>query len=381
LDEVLKNVSWFMAFILIYIYIGYPILCFLIARLNGKPVSKDEELEPCVTLIISAYNEEASIAIKIRNSLKLDYPGDKLEIIVVSDGSTDATANIVKSFAYKSVRVLDYKENRGKTAVQNDAAREAWGEILVFSDANSIYEKNAIRKLVRNFKDPKVGCVCGELTYINPNDASSRGEGLYWRYEKFMKKQESLLGNAVGANGSIYAVRKELYIPLKEDIISDFIEPLEIAARGYRVVYEDEALCYEYASPSYSMEFHRKVRIVARSFRGFLSILHMLNPFKFGFISISLISHKLLRWFAGLFLVILFFVNVVLAINLQGIYTVMLYMQILFYLLAVVGLITRSRLKPLFVPAYFCMVNFASLLGILKLLFGEKFISWQPVRK
>lgn len=370
---------WVIAFIIIYIYFGYPVLCWLCAKIIRKPVIKDDNYLPKVTLIIAAYNEEKFIEKKLQNTLDLDYTKDKLEVIVVSDGSADRTNSIVRRFESAGIQLLEFKENRGKTACQNDAVKQSTGHILVFSDANAIYKQDALQRLVRNFKDPKVGCVCGELRYLQGNGADGHGEGLYWRYEQFLKKMESRIGNVLGANGSIYAVRKELYVPLDKDIISDFVEPLKIAARGYRVVYEPQAVSYEYLSSSYSSELNRKVRIINRSYRGILSIKYLLNPFSYGLLAVGLVSHKLLRWFAWAFLLLLFVLNIILAFE-SNLYLLFLTAQVVFYLMALVGMFYKKLWKPLQIPTYFCMVNYASYKGLLMHHMGNRIISWQPSR-
>jgi len=329
--------------------------------------------------MIAAYNEEKFIEKKLQNTLDLDYTKDKLEVIVASDGSTDQTNYIVRRFEAAGVQLLEFKENRGKTACQNDAVKQSSGDILVFSDANAVYKQDAIQKLVRNFKDPQVGCVCGELRYLQGNGADGHGEGLYWRYEQFLKKVESKIGNVIGANGSIYAVRKELYVPLDKDIISDFVEPLKIAARGYRVVYEPQAVSYEYLSDNNSAELNRKIRIINRSYSGLLSVKSLLNPFSHGLLAVGLISHKLLRWFALAFLLLLFVTNIILAF-VSNLYLPFLTAQVVFYLMALVGMFYEKLWKPLQIPTYFCMVNYASFKGLLMYYMGKRIISWQPNR-
>lgn len=375
-------IYWALLGVIIYVYIGYPIICLLGATFFNKHVLKDESYCPFITLIISAYNEEDVIKDKLANTLELDYPRDKMECMVVSDGSSDRTCEMVEEFAssYAFIKLLDFKKNRGKTTVQNDAVKIAKGEVIVFSDANAMYEKDALKKIVRNYYDPSVGCVCGELRYVDGNSAINKGEGLYWRYEQFLKQAESKIGIMLGANGSIYAVRKDLYFPLGHDIISDFVEPIKIVEKGYRAVYEKEAISYEDTSSSYESEFQRKVRIITRGYRGLWSVKNILNPFRYGFLSIALISHRLLRWYTSFFLIFLFIINIILVIKLQGIYLIILVAQLIFYLLALAGYISKTKSKIMFVPAYFCVVNCSSLLGIYNYYRGDRAVSWKPVR-
>lgn len=374
----LEVVFWLLILLLSSIYICYPVLCLVYAKIKEKPVTKGDNFYPFVTLIISAYNEGKHIENKLKNTLNLNYPQKKLEVIVASDGSTDKTNDIAKRFESDKVILLDFKNNRGKTACQNDAVKHAKGDILVFSDANAMYNENAIIKLVGNFNDPFVGCVCGELRYIEES-GSTHGEGLYWRYEQFLKKMESKIGSVLGANGSIYAVKKDLYIPLSPEIISDFVEPLKIAEKGFRVVYEPEAVSYELLSNSIQDEFGRKVRIINRSYQGLLSVKYLLNPFRYGLLSIMLLSHKLLRWYAWAFLLLILGLNIVL-VKESTIYVILLLMQVVFYLLALLGFSFKKLWKPLRLPAYFCMVNYASFKGILMYYMGSRFVSWQPNR-
>lgn len=351
---------------LIYVYFGYFIILYLVKKLVHNFVFKKDIL-PKVSLIISAYNEEDIIEQKIKNSLELDYPKDKLEIIVANDGSKDKTSEIVKK--YPEIKLLDYKENEGKTQTQNKAVKEASGEILVFSDANAMYNPDAIKKIVRNFADKSVGAVCGELRYKDINDSGAAdGEGLYWKYERILKKWESNIYSTLGANGSIYAIRKELYEPLPADIISDFVEPLMIVKRGYRCIYEPEAISFEKPEGDFKKEFKRKVRIITRSLRGFLYIKDLV---KFNFIGFALISHKLLRWLAPIFMILLFISNLLYH---KDIYLYFLFGQVIFYGFALLGLKFKNKL--FYIPSYFTMVNYAALKAIIKFIKGEKYISW-----
>ncbi len=380
---VTEIIFWILTAVLFYIYFGYPLLILIFSYFMTKPVVKKDDYEPFTTLIITAYNEEKHMGEKLVNTLELDYPRDKLDIIVASDGSKDNTNQIVRKFIkqHPEIRLLAFKKNRGKTAAQNRAVTCAQGEIIVFSDANARYRTDAIRKLVRNFYDSRVGCVCGELRYRVENYGAGEGEGLYWKYEKYLKKLESRLGNVLGANGSIYALRKDLYVPIKEDIISDFVEPLKIIEKGFRAVYEEKAVSYEDASNSFQLEFQRKVRIITRSYRGLLSVKKMLNPVKYGFLALGLFSRKLLRWYTGIFLGALFIVNLYLAFFPGGFFLFTLLFQILFIFLALGGIISKRSFKLLLIPAYFCVVSYSSILGLLRYYQGDSAVSWVPSRK
>lgn len=379
----LETLFFFFIFIILYVYLGYPLVITLLAAINRKTVIKDDNYEPSVSLIIAAYNEEAIIAEKLKNCLLLNYPKDKLEIIVFSDASTDRTAEIVKSFEQDHIILIDLTDRKGKTAGQNLAATQATGEIIVFSDANALYRENAIRKIVRNFNDPTVGCVCGELVYYS-EDKSLIGdaENVYWDYEKFIKRQEDRAASILGANGSIYAVRKQLYSPLPEDIISDFIEPFKIIAQGYRVVYEPEAISSEGSTKNFIEEYKRKKRIINRSFYSLLHFSSFLNPFRYPLLSFQLFSHKILRWMIPVYLPIIFIVNLFLLKSLF--FQVIFGLQIIFYVTALLGyVLEKNRWHNIFfyAPFYFCLVNIASLDAIINLFIKRKnVVTWNPIR-
>jgi len=358
----------------------------LLAFARGGVPKVDSNYLPTVSLIIAAYNEEAVIGKKVENSLRLDYPKDKLEIIVFSDASTDRTDEIVKGYADRGVKLLRIEGRKGKTYCQNEAAKVAQGEILVFSDANSMYEPDAIRKLVRHFADERVGCVSGELRYRD-GEKGVEGERVYWGYEQTIKRLESRISSLVTANGSIYAVRKSLYEPLQADAISDFIEPLKIVGRGYRVIYEPEAIAWETTAKDPKKEFRRRVRIVTRSVHSLLrdrSLLSLLDPVKYGMFSIQLWSHKVLRWFSGLFLLFIFAFNIPL-LGQGSVYMIIMAGQVVFYLLALWGFLTeavlkRQALKIPHVVYYFLLSCCAMLKGVYDGLRGHTMVTWQPSR-
>lgn len=376
---------WFLIFLIAYSYFGYLLLLVVLGWFRSETV-ETAEIIPSVSLLITAYNEEKVIKQKIENSLALNYPHDKLEIIIASDGSTDKTNDIVAEYTDKGIRLSHSIKRRGKTAAQNDAVLRSSGEVIVFSDANAMYARDAIKKLVRNFDERKVGCVCGELKYTNSSESvAGKGENLYWKYEKFLKRKESLVSSLLGVTGSIYAVRRALYVHLNQDIggVSDFVEPLEIVRKGYKVVYESDAISFEEPSINMKMEFKRKVRIVAESIRGLFSEKELLNPIKYGIFSIQLISHKLLRWTVPIFLIGLFVSNLFLWDN-GNVYRSLLIFQIVFYLSALVAWVFEligSQIKLFYIPYYFCMVNSAALIGWFKYFTGQKEIIWETARK
>lgn len=379
----LEVIFFTLSFLIFYVYFGYPFIIYILGKLNRRTINLDDQFQPNVSLIIAAYNEEHVIEEKIKNSLEIDYPKDKIEIIIFSDGSTDRTDEIVKKFGKDGIILLKLNERKGKTAGQNFAVSRARGEIIVFSDANALYQHDAIKKVVRNFADSSIGCVCGELVYFKDNrSAIGDAEDAYWNYEKFIKRHENNAASILGANGSIYAVRKNFYAPLPADIISDFIEPLKIIEQGYRVIYEPKAFSFEQSTTNFRQEYSRKKRIINRSFYSLLSNKIFLNPVKHPLLSFQLVSHKILRWLIPIYLPIIFLVNLFLLDSVF--FQVSLGLQIFFYVAAGFGyILERNNWHNVFfyAPFYYCLVNIASLHAIL-LFFAKqkKVITWEPIR-
>ena len=371
--------------IILYVFIGYPFLVFLIGYIVGLiRKEKTEDVEPHVTLIISAFNEEEVIQEKLKNSLALDYPKGKLEIFVVSDASTDNTDNIVNEFANYGVRLIRQEGRLGKTSGLNFAVPQAKGEIIVFSDANAMYEQDAVRKLVRHFCKKSVGYVVGQARYGDINrTAAAKSEVIYWEYEIFLKKYESRLHSVVGGDGAIYAIRKELYESLLITDINDFVNPLQIILKGFRGVYEPEALCWENAAGSFEKEFNRKTRIVNRSFSGLLRVKSVMNPFKTGIFSLQVISHKLLRWFIPVFLLILIISFFGVVIQYTKIFQCSMLLFITFFWCSYIGYLFADRYKvwPVFYyPYYFVSGNIASSIGIFRSVTGHVQATWSSAR-
>ena len=335
-----------------------------------------------MTLVVSAYNEAGVIGEKMANSLALDYPAGKLEVLVVSDASDDGTDDIVRSIADPRVQLLRMEARGGKTLGLNAAVLAARGEIVVFSDANAMYRPDAIRRMVSNFADPAVGAVIGESTYSDATGGADQDESLYWRYEVAIKRLESAIGSVVGGDGAIYAIRRSLYVPMRADALSDFVNPLQIARSGYRCVYEPRAISVEKAAGDFDREFRRKVRIVNRAWRAMMSLKDLLNPFRHGFFTLEIVSHKVLRWLVPLFLLICLLANLAL-LREGGLYVFLLAGQVLFYALAAVGHARRLRgdlPRALALPYYFVMVNLASARGILEAYWGRTYTTWTPPR-
>ena len=380
---ILKIIIWLSLSILLYVYLGYPLAITIVAQLKGRKQKLiDSNYEPHVSMIIPARNEEKVIAKKLNNTLQLNYSKEKLEIIVISDNSLDKTDEIVRQFEADGVRLLSLTERHGKTWAQNIAAEKALGQVLIFSDANAMYIPDAVKHLAQYFQDPQVGAVSGELHYSNPaNSAVGYEENLYWRWEKFIKRQEHIAGCILGANGSIYAVRKTDYIPLEKNIISDFIEPLEIIVRNKKLVYEPKAISYEQASLSFDQELARKRRIISRSIYSLRVHNHLLNPFRSGLLFFELLSHKVLRWLTPVFAVIVFIFTALLSLN--GLYTSFFVVQTVFYALGLLGFMFKNQNNwptLFFTPYYFCLLGYASIQGILDFLKGKSSVIWEPIR-
>ncbi len=375
-------IFWLTLAIIFYTYLGYPILTLFISLFVNNPVNR-EDTQPSVTFLITAYNEEKSIRQKLENTLGLDYPKDKMEIMVASDGSTDKTDKIVKEFSDKGV-VLHRVEGRvGKTATQNSAVRMCRGEIVVFSDAASMYEPNAVQAIVKNYADPTVGAVSGMYTYED-KEGTSAGLGtiLFWRLENFIKSRQTKIKTITGCCGCIYSVRKTLYTELPPDIISDLVEPLTILQKGYRIVFEPEARAIEETAGATKDEFRMRVRVIVRGMNGMLFVRRLFNPKKYPFVSFQLISHKLLRWLVSVFAIIVFVSNAML-VTTSWFYALLFICQIAFYSSAVVGYYKEQKgiHKPIFyLPLYFCTVNLAALISMFKVLKKENMVTWQTNR-
>ncbi|MFY9647351.1 MAG: glycosyltransferase family 2 protein [Terriglobales bacterium] len=353
----MTRLFWIATGFVVYVYFGYPVLLWALqAVFRGAP--RKEPGEPSVSLLVAAYNEAAVIADKIRNALALDYPADKLEIVVASDGSKDATAEIARSFVASQpgrVRLFHYEQNRGKMAVLNDAVPELRGEIVAFSDASSMLAADSLRVLVQNFSDARVGAASGVYRLLKKDQAQlGAQEDLYWKYETFLKVQEAKLGAFTGAHGSLYAIRCALYpFPPLNTINDDFTIPMRILEHGHRVAYEPGAVAYEEA---HEMEgFSRRVRITAGNIEQLREIKGLVLPPR-PFVLFCLLSHKTGRLLVPVFMVMALAANIVL--RGQFPYNWLLLGQGLFYGLAVLGAMVNLP-KLLRLPYYFCMINSA----------------------
>jgi len=378
---------WFCLLLVFYAYTGYPLLVTLLSLFFRSEVRRDERYEPRVTLLIAAYNEEKDIEEKLKNSFALDYPKDKFEIVVASDGSTDKTDEIVRQYADNEagVRVVLHQvEGRlGKTAAQNSAVKVCQGEIIIFSDAASMYDQGVVRAMVRNYADPRVGAVSGMYKYVNKAGGSvGFATILFWNLENFIKSRQTRIRTITGCCGCIYSVRKSLYEELPTAIISDLVEPLMILKKGYRIVFEPQALAYEETTGHSSEEFNMRIRVIVRGMNGILFARQLLNPLKYPFVALQLISHKIMRWLVPVFCVVIFVTNAMLVSESQ-LYSILFGLQIIFYLLAIIGFFLERKgihKKVFYLPFYFCIVNTAALISIFKVFQGQKIVAWQTKR-
>jgi cellulose synthase/poly-beta-1,6-N-acetylglucosamine synthase-like glycosyltransferase len=372
---------WLAAGIVIYVYAGYPLVLLLLRGLMGRPAPRppctttELATAPTVSLVVPAYNEAEFIGAKLRNSLALDYPADRLEIVVASDGSRDGTTEIVRRFTDDPrVRLCDYPQNRGKLYVINDTIPLLTGEIVAFSDASSMLDKHAMRRLLAHFVDPHVGAVSG-VYKVTERDQARHGieEDFYWRYETFLKLQESAIGSILGCHGSLYAIRKDLYpFPDPRTINDDYVIPLRILQRGYRIAYEPAAVAAEEAKQMGG--FSRRIRIMAGNFRQLQELTALLRPFRplelFFFF-----SHKVGRLLVPWALIVMFCANFRLLD--RPFFQWTLAAQLGFYALAVAGAIWPLWPDVLRLPYFFCMINVASFLGLFSAVSGRSEVAWR----
>jgi glycosyltransferase involved in cell wall biosynthesis len=375
----LEWVFWIALVVGIYPYVLYPLLAALLAKLQRRAV-KVAAIAPRVSIVISAYNEVRHIEATVRNKLAQDYPAQLLEIIVVSDGSTDGTDDVMTKLAEEDSRVVFFRQDprRGKTAALNLALARAQGEIVVFSDANSMYQPDTVRKLVANFADPSVGYVTGKMIYVNP-DGSIVGDGCsaYMRYENWLRVRETLIGSVVGVDGGVDAVRRALYRPMTADQLPDFVLPLNVVDQGYRVVFEPAAQLCEDALSESSAEFRMRVRVSLRALWALRSMSRLLNPLRGPLFAWQLWSHKVLRYLSFLPLGLACLLNAVLATTDSSLYGAVLVGQGLFWLAVLAG--ARGATFPVArFSYYFALLNFASAVAFVRFLRGQKTVLWQP---
>ena len=389
---ILKITFWVFLFIVFYAYLGYGILLFFLVRLKRiikkSKAAEEKDFEPEVTLFVTAYNEKDFIDAKIKNSLSLDYPKERVRQVWITDGSDDGTPEMLSH--YEGVEVYHLPLRAGKVAAMNRGMQFVKTPIVIFSDGNTLLGKESIRRIVSLFRDPVVGCVSGEKRIFN-KDSAAATEGIYWKYESTLKKWDAELYSVVGAAGELFALRTELFQPVEPDtLLDDFIISLRIAEKGYTIQYDPQAYAIENPSASVKEELKRKIRISAGGIQSIVRLKELLNPFRYGILSFQYISHRVLRWtLAPLGLLIMLICSACIVaedglLNYCSIYVWLFWGQIAFYLAAILGWYLEERkikLKVLFVPYYFSIMNLAVFLGFARYIRNQQSVNWERAKR
>lgn len=392
----LSILFWLLMLVLMYSYAGYAMILRILVGLkrlfqSAENLPDDPLYEPEVTLFVTAWNEKDYVAQKIANSFSLDYPREKVRYIWITDGSDDGTYELLRD--QPGIEVHHQPDRKGKIDAMNRGIPFVKTPVVIFSDANTRLSRNTIREMVACFSDPRVGCVAGEKRIIEKDaeNASAAGEGLYWKFESWVKKLDAELNSAVGGVGELFAIRTGLYEPVEKDtLLDDFIISLRIAAKGYRIAYTPEAFAEETASLNVREELKRKIRIAAGGVQTMFRLRHLLNPFKYGLLSWQYFSHKVLRWSVAPFFLFLFLpVNIAL-VTIEESWTqatipsLVLWIQLSCYLLALAGWFLehrRFRMKLFFAPYYFVAINYASVRGIFRYFLGKQQVAWEKSKR
>ncbi|WP_207784674.1 glycosyltransferase family 2 protein [Marinifilum breve] len=393
--KTIEILFWVALFIIFYSYLGYGILLFLIIKLRRlfglkKNHTGNEDYEPEVTLFVAAYNEKDYVDEKVKNSFSLNYPKEKVKHVWVTDGSDDGTPDLLRK--YDGVEVYHEDARGGKIGAMNRGMQFVKTPIVIFSDGNTNLGEDSIQEIVNLFKDPKVGCVSGEkrIYQKGADAAAGAGEGLYWKYESTLKKWDAEWYSVVGAAGELFAIRTELWQEVEKDtLLDDFIISLRVAMSGYTIQYNPNAYAIETASANVKEELKRKVRISAGGIQSVVRLAPLLNPFKYGTLSFQYISHRVLRWtLTPLLLLFILPINFALAynsgMNLENIYTLLFYGQIVFYSAALIGWFLENRkikIKALFVPYYFFIMNLSVYLGFKRYMKGNQSVKWERAKR
>ncbi len=392
----LKIIFWALLFIVFYAYVGYGILLYILIKVKrvfkGKPESpnKDGKYEPEVTLFVTAFNEKDFVDAKIKNSLEMDYPREKIKLVWVTDGSNDGTPDLLKK--YDGVEVYHKPERNGKIAAMNRGSRFIKTPIVIFSDANTMLGNESVRRIVNLFANSKVGCVSGEKRiYKKESDhAAGAGEGIYWKYESTLKRWDAELYSVVGAAGELFAVRTELFQEVEPDtLLDDFIVSLRIAMQGFTIQYDPEAYAIEESSANVKEELKRKIRIAAGGIQSVIRLKALLNPFKYGVLSFQYISHRVLRWtLAPISLLLMIVINILISsiesFSTESLFTLILAAQIVFYSMAMLGWFLENRqikVKLLFIPYYFFIMNYAVFRGFFRFMKGKQSVNWERAKR
>jgi cellulose synthase/poly-beta-1,6-N-acetylglucosamine synthase-like glycosyltransferase len=373
---------WAACITLVYVYVLFPVLVRLLASRFGTSVS-EADLPLRVSIIVTAYNEEKGILAKLENLLGLDYPKDLVDIIVASDASSDGTDQLVQNCGSDRVQLLRIEGRQGKTSCQNAAAAVAHGQILVFTDATTRLDAQALRALVRRFDSDQVGCVAGRLMYVTrTQNVTGQGGEAYWDYEIKLRMAESALGSLVGVSGCLYAVRRNAYRPINPGLISDFVISMKIREQSLRTVLAANAVCYEETLNRATHEMSMRVRVAIRSINALVCERRFLNPWRYGLFAWQLWSHKLLRYASPFLWLIALGTNIAL-MSKNPVYTALFVCQIAVILAGIAGFVLQSRLVKLGIlsrPYYFLLTNIASFLAALRYAKGERMVTWKPLR-
>lgn len=370
----LKVLFWLCSAMIFYTYAGYPIALYVLSRFRRLEIRKSR-YEPRISVIMSAFNEEKFIEEKLINMLEVDYPADKMEILVGSDGGSDQTDQIISKFHDPRIKFFRFIRNLGKPHVLNGLVQEASGTIIVFTDARQRMQKDSIRHLVENFHDTSVGCVSGELYFEETRGSGvARGMDAYWKYEKFLRRKESDIGSMLGATGAIYAIRKRLFVPLPHEIlVDDMFIPLAIIQKGYRAVFETAAKAFDHASEKAGQEMKRKVRTLAGNYQIFKLFPDLFVPFRSP-VAWQFISHKFLRLMVPFFLILAFIFNGALVSD--PFYRLLFILQCAFYGLALLEMALSSRISGArsigYIPYMFCVLNYSALLAFFRFMRKEE---------
>jgi cellulose synthase/poly-beta-1,6-N-acetylglucosamine synthase-like glycosyltransferase len=396
----LEILFWFSIGLVVYTYVGYGFVAWILVKIRkilGKEFKKynDPSFQPKVTLVIPAYNEMSCIDAKVKNTFGLDYPANLIDVLFVTEGSNDGTSEYISSLqdTYSNLRMIGGDTRRGKIEAMNMAIKTITTPIVIFTDANTNLNNQVIKNIIRHFQDPIVGAVAGEkrIETEGSEAAAGAGEGLYWKYESFLKKLDTELYSVVGAAGELFAVRTHLFGEVEEDtLLDDFIVSLRIAADGYRVIYEPDAYASERPSFSIQEEMKRKIRIASGGFQSIARLGYLWNIFRYGLLSFQYISHRAMRWAVAPFcLPLIFLLNISLFFlntNLlnQSIYQLIMLAQIAFYAMAIIGYYLENqkiRVKALFVPFYFSFMNYCAIKGYLRYRNGLTSGIWEKAKR
>ena len=398
--ETLKIILWILICVVFYAYLGYGIVLFILVKLKklfrigkkSKEARVIPDYEPEVTLFVAAYNEKDYVDAKVANSFEMKYPKEKVKQVWVTDGSNDGTPDILAKYKDQGVEVYHEDARGGKIGAMNRGMNFVKSPIVIFSDGNTMLGKESIQRIVNMFSDPRVGCVSGEKRIYNKEKDTAAGtEGIYWKYESKLKKWDAELYSVVGAAGELFAIRTDLFRHVEHDtLLDDFIISLRVAMDGYTIQYDPEAYAIESSSANVQEELKRKIRISAGGIQSFLRLSNLLNFFKYKTLSFQYISHRVLRWiFAPFFLPIIFILNLFIALetgiqNYENIYTLLFYGQCVFYLFALLGWYFENKkikIKILFIPYYFFIMNLSMYLGLGRFLKGKQSVQWERAKR